>query len=259
MKQQKRKQVHKLINEEELLKDAYYTDENKTFEQVAKEIIGDLEKQIKESISRIKEEGLEDAVHRLCAAAIRDKPEIEPREIRSKVINKLCPHIWSENTIRTVWPEWMKNKTMSEALKASWDTGANIGNTKKSNKNITFSQEELDKEEEETPVKSYTMSEYEETHPEIAESPWEAIGEINRSIARLWTALTKQKNMPTREDDVMKDYVIPARARLQDIASGSSKAERIYLFNWLTWVIMAAKDARDIVEKADKTAYDRDE
>jgi hypothetical protein len=62
--------------------------------------------------------------------------------------------------------------------------------------------------------------------------------------------------MPTQEDDVMKDYIIPARPRLKDIANGSSKIERDFLFNWLTWIIMASKDARDIFEKADKTAYD---
>ena len=110
--------------------------------------------------------------------------------------------------------------------------------------------------DEEKPVKSWTLAEYEEEHPTVAESPWEAIGNINRSLARLWTALTKQKNMPTRQDDVMKDYIIPSRERLKDIANGSSKTERVFLFNWLTWIIMATKDCRDVFEKADKTAYD---
>lgn len=62
--------------------------------------------------------------------------------------------------------------------------------------------------------------------------------------------------MPTREDDVMKDYIIPARERLKDMLNGSNETERIFLYNWLTWVIMAAKDCRDLCEKADKTAYD---
>ena len=111
-------------------------------------------------------------------------------------------------------------------------------------------------EEEQIPVKSWTLTDYEEEHPEIAESPFEAIGEINRKLSSFWTALTKQKNLPTREDDVMKDYIIPARERLKDISNGSSKIERDFLFNWLTWVIMAAKDCRDVFEKADATAYD---
>lgn len=254
---QKQKPMHKLINQGELLRDIYYTDENKTFDQVAKEIIGDLEKQIKESISRIKEEGLEDAVHRLCAAAIRDKPDIEPREIRLKVINKLCPHIWRENTVRTVWPAWMKNTKIASTRDA---TRLAREEEQKMIEISSSTQDDLDREDEQKPVKSYSMSEYEETHPTIAESPFQAIGEINKSIARLWTALTKQKNMPTREDDVMKQYVIPARQRLKDMLNGSSKIERDFLFNWLTWVIMASKDCRDLCEKADKTAYDtRDE
>jgi hypothetical protein len=111
-------------------------------------------------------------------------------------------------------------------------------------------------EEESRPIKSWTLAEYEEQHPRIAESPFEVIGEINRKLSSFWTALTKQKNMPTREDNVMKDYIIPARTRLIDMLNGSSKVERDFLFNWLTWIIMAAKDCRDLCEKADATAYD---
>mgnify|MGYP001375874675 CR=1 FL=1 len=253
---QKRKLIHKSINEEELLRDHYYTDENKTFDQVVKEIIGDQKRQIEEAISRIKEEGVEDAVKRLCAAAIRDKPDIEPRGIRLKVIDALCPHIWRENYVRTWWPSWMKNKKSSESISAAWDANPNMGNTRKNNEIIDFTQDDLDREEEQKPVKSYTMTEYEEAHPEIAESPFEAIGEINRAIARLWKALTKRNHMPTREDDVKKQYIIPARDRLKDIINGSSKVERDFLFNWLTWLIMEAKDCRDLIEKADTTAYD---
>ena len=62
--------------------------------------------------------------------------------------------------------------------------------------------------------------------------------------------------MPTHEDDVTKEYIIPARERLKDMANGSSQTERDILFNWLTWIIMASKDCREIIENAEKTAYD---
>lgn len=59
-----------------------------------------------------------------------------------------------------------------------------MGNPKKIYGNLQ--QEDLDRDEEQEPVKSYTLSEYAETHPQVAESPWEAIGEINRAISILF-------------------------------------------------------------------------
>ena len=59
---------------------------------------------------------------------------------------------------------------------------------KKSHKNDflpqdDINQDELDKDEEQAPVKSWTLSEYEEDHPTIAESPFEIIGDINRKLS----------------------------------------------------------------------------
>lgn len=220
-------------------------------------------------------------IPRACTALKRHNPLISSAQIRLTILNNpTIKRVWKQSTIRLYWTEWMKNPKAVQAGRSGGLVGAGGRPNKIGIKNILISpeeqeayekkvkevtqkgkelgltEEEIDKDVEQIPVKSWTQDEYEEEHPEVAESPFEAIGEINRSLARLWTALTKQKNMPTSEDDVMKDYIIPARDRIKDMLNGSSKIERTYLFNWLTWVIMAAKDCRNLCEKADTTAYD---
>lgn len=232
-----------------------------------------LKKRLENGKERTYEEILEDLRNRvdvlaaefipeLCTALKRKNPLMSSVTIRATVIADCAKQNggpWKESTIRQFWPDWMKNP---KSVQAGHIAGNSIGAGRPrkiplSNKGISQEeQDDLDQLEESRPVKSWTPDEYEEEHPEIAESPFEAIGEINRKLASFWTALTKQKNMPTSEDDVMKQYIIPARTRLKDMLNGSSKTERVYLFNWLTWIIMAAKDCRDLCEKADATAYD---
>lgn len=223
-----------------------------------KEIQGGKEYETFEDVIKELEDALstsaEKYIPRACTALKRQYPLMSSEAIRLKILkHPTISRVWMEGTIRNHWPPWMKNEVRVEAGKKG---RASQEYTKMLTKSEQISQNDLDRDAEAMPIQSWTQSEYEETHPTIAESPFQAIGEINRSIARLWTALTKQKNMPTRQDNVMKEYIIPARERLKDIANGSSKIERDFLFNWLTWVDMAIKDCRDIFEKADATAYD---
>jgi len=243
----KLKSKNKLLKQQELI--AEIQEETKTFEQIAKEIEGNVQRDTKEAIAKIKEQTAEIGVRRLCNALKRDKPDITAKEIRLRVVHRMCPHIWRENYVRQFWPEWMKNPAAIDA-----GIAGDQGRTKKSYKNSILQEQE--KEEEQTPVSSQTIWEYEDTHPKTETSPIQAKGDINRAIHTLFGRLTGINHMPHMEDDVKKQYVIDTRERAKDIINGISKIERDFLYNWLTWLGMVMDDWTDLLEKADKTAYD---
>jgi hypothetical protein len=193
-------------------------------------------------------------VPKLCVALKRKNPLITAVQIRATVINDLCPSPWTEKTVRGYWPEWLKNPKLVEHGKIS--RRAQIASSKSPESYGKLSTDDIDKEEEQSPVESSPIWEYEDTHPKTEETPFEAIGEINRAIARLWTALTGKKDMAHMEDDIKKEHIIPTRERFKDIVNGSSKVERDFLFNWLTWLNQVIKDRIDIIDKSDETAYD---
>lgn len=117
---------------------------------------------------------------------------------------------------------------------------------------------ELQEEDEQTAtVEGIPLEDWREEHPQTELSPFEALGEINRSIAKLWKALTGLNEMPTISDDVKKDFIKPTKQRREDIINGSSKIERTYLYNWIEWLDMALRDTQQILDKSDVTAYDR--
>lgn len=240
MKTKTRLLVQKEIEEE-------IKSETKTFEQIAQEIEGSVTRETKEAIAKIKEETAQVGVRRLCNALKREKPDIKPKEIRLRVVHRMCPHIWRENYVRQFWPDWMKNPGAVDA-----GIAGDQGRTKKSYKNSILQ----DKDEENEPISSTPMSEYEETHPKTETSPFQTKGEINRAIHTLFGRLTGINHMPHMEDDVKKQYVIETRERAKDIINGISKIERDFLYNWLTWLGMVMDDWTNLLEKADKTAYD---
>jgi hypothetical protein len=47
-------------------------------------------------------------------------------------------------------------------------------------------------------------------------------------------------------------------AKKYDMANGTPKADRIQMCNWITWVNMAMEDMKDVLQKADATAFDRE-
>jgi hypothetical protein len=233
------KQKTKLLKQREIIED------NKTFDEILEEIKQNVEILATEYIPK------------LCTALKRQYPLMNGVAIRTKVISAVSKPIgpWKESTIRTCWPQWMKNEKKVEHAKQQWQSDS-PPRGKISKVNFETSQDDQDKEEEQTPVSSQTIFEYEETHPKTEETPFQALGEINRAIARLWTALTGNPNMAHMEDNIKKEHIIPTRERFKDIMNGSSKVERDFLFNWLTWLNQVVVDRIDLIEKSDKTAYD---
>ena len=230
-----------------LLKQREIREDNRTFEDIVEEI--------KQNVEIMAEE----YVPKLCTALKRQSPLISAVAIRTRVIQEVGKPIgpWKESTIRQFWPNWMKNPK----LVAAGQQSGLIREEKRLKSVEAFSTEQRqtddqDRDEEQAPVSSQPIWEYEETHPKTEETPFQAIGEINRAVARLWTALTGNPNMAHMEDNIKKEHVIPTRERFKDIMNGSSKVERDFLFNWLTWLNLVIVDRIDLIEKSDKTAYD---
>jgi len=221
--------------------------ETKTFNQLVIEVKGKIEAELKESVAAIKEHTAEEYIPRLCNALKKENPELTITQIKVKVEKTVCPDIWRANTVRTYWPQWMKDPHRV-------DIGI-LGDQNRIPKNL--GKKTLLETDSDNPALSWTPEEYEETHPTKETTPFQSLGEINRAIARLWETLTGEKNMPTSEDDVKKDHLMPTRDRFSDVMNGSSKVERDFLFNWMTWLEMLIKDRIALIEKADKTAYDR--
>src|SRR5262245_36617356 len=233
-----------------LLKQREIREDNRTFNEIVDEV--------KQSVEVM----AETYVPLLCTALKRERPLIAGAEIRLRVIKAVAKPNgpWKESTIRQWWPEWIKNPKLVEAGKKAVvvsQQSRRMNTLYSSTPRHEITQDDMDRDEEQQPVSSQPMWEYEDTHPKTELNPWVEIGEINRAIARLWTGLTGEKNMPHMEDDVRKDFIIPSRERFKDIANGSSKVERDFLFNWLTWLNICIKDRIDLLEKSDKTAYDR--
>lgn len=221
-------------NKQELKKE----DIQKEFETAAE----DIENEVEQEIVNVRELSTKKGIERLCNILKRDKSLTYPG-IRRKVIARMCPKTWNENTVRGNWPIWMNYEKLSEARQKDWKEGKHSENA------VDSADIGKDEEEEEHPVSSLSMSDYEETHPEIAKSPFQSLGEINRAIARLWTALTEKKDMPTREDHIKRDHIIPTRQYRKDIVAGSSQIEKDFLYNWLTWLNEATNDMLEIIEK----------
>lgn len=211
--------------------------------------------ELKKELEEVLKYTAEEWIPKFCDALRDENPTISISEIKARILkDSLVSKIWAQGTIKNNWSDWMIDKQKSESGKlgaaASHSAHKNVGT------NENHGQEANDEEDENKPAVSYTMDEYEETHPKTEESPFQSLGRINRAIATLWTALTNNKNMPTMEDDVKKDFIIPARDRAKDIVNGSSKIERDFLFNWITWLGLELADWKNIVANSDATAYD---
>jgi hypothetical protein len=230
-----------------LLKEKQDIEDNRTFADIVEEI--------KHNINIMATE----YIPQLCTALKRENPLIAGVVIRSRVIEAVSKPNgpWAESTIRNNWPQWLKNEKMTGAVKQQWkDSPKSAGRPPIANSKIAISQDDLDREEEEDPVSSVSLEEYEETHPTVEENPFEALGKINRAVSNLWTQLTGKQGMPHMEDNIKVDHIAPTRNRFTDIMNGSTKTERDFLFNWLNWLNLVIKDRIDLIEKSDKTAHD---
>lgn len=231
--------MKKLKTKTKLLKQKEIEEENRTYEEILQEV------------RELNEGTAAEYVPRLCTALKRKNPLISSAAIRATVIRDLCPSPWKEGTVRQYWPNWMVNQEASQRATAS-----NILRAEGKTKTVFVSPQDQERDEENEPVSSMSMDEYEETHPKTELSPFQIKGDINRAIHTLFGRLTGVNHMPHMEDDVKKQYVIETRERAKDIINGISKIERDFLYNWLTWLGMVMDDWTNLLEKADKTAYD---
>ena len=189
----------------------------------------------------------------LFEALHKERADWKNDELESKIVKDL-EGINKPSTIHGYRPDWMKNPNRIR--------GGQKAATTLTQKNYVRQQtrEKLEQIDEQTPepeqdensqttTKGQPLDQWEDEHPEIAPSPFELIGEINKSIDRLWRALTGIRYMPTKEDNVQIDHIKPTRQFRNDIAKGSSETERTYLYNWLVWLRMAEDDMFNILEK----------
>jgi hypothetical protein len=205
------------------------------------------------------------AIPELFEALKAEKRDWSNLQLELRIVQDL-DGIYAATTIHNCRPGSMKDKVQSDRAKKGWETKA-AEKTSAQEAKITSDRqkglESLSKVEEELPVtiepeedetigKGMPLDEWEDKHPEIAPSSFEIIGEVNKSLDRLWKALTSLKYMPTTEDNVRAEYIIPTRQFRKDFIKGSSKIERTYLYNWIEWVQMALGDAAEIIESVDK-------
>ena len=194
----------------------------KLLKKKEKEILDQSYEEILQEVRELNEGTAAEYVPKLCMALKRKNPLISAVAIRATVIRDLCPTPWKEITVRHHWPDWMKRPEMVAAGSLGGrPKRSEIGSSKE-----PISQHDTDKEEEEAPVSSEAMWDYEDTHPKTEETPFEALGKINRAIATLWTALTGKKDMAHMEDDLKNDHIIPTRERFKDIVNGQQQSRK---------------------------------
>jgi hypothetical protein len=181
-----------------------------------------------------------------------EHPDWTKEDFMSRIVTDL-KGVNTESTIDAHKPDWMKSKSH---MKAAAARSSNKIARQKAIETFEKAKEEIPESEEsdednETICKGQPLDQWEDQHPEIAPSAFEKIGEVNKSLDRLWKALTGLKYMPTTEDDVRRDYIIPTRQFRKDFIKGSKKIERTFLYNWIEWVQMALNDASQIIEAED--------
>jgi len=173
---------------------------------------------------------------------------------------------WSERYVGGCWPDWIKNPDRVKGGVAAQKILAEQREQQKLIQKVTEKLPAINfvepKEHERSDATAYVRNQEEvRQEEEIRQidqhSPFHIVGEINRYLAKLWTALTGLKNMPHMADDVKISYIKPTRDFRKNIANGIPKADRIQVNNWILWVEMALEDMRDTLEKADATAFDR--
>lgn len=214
-------------------------------------------KQITKDIQEYKESEAKQCVPHLYMKIKREHPLMSTPNIRQKIVRD-CKHLWPETTIRHYWPEMSKDPLKSEAAKKGHK------NRKKGNSAPNVGAENADehqqeREEENASEGGMASWDYEETHPKTEKSPTDWLVITNRAIARLFSLLTNNPNMPTSNKDIRADIIKPTRPFAEDMITGIPKGDRIYLHNWLVYLDYVIRDRIDIVEKADKTAYDTKE
>jgi len=85
---------------------------------------------------------------------------------------------WHESSVRLFWPEWLKNPNKIKYRNAAAEARRQK-QISKSSLLTSLSADDLDKEDEQRPVKSMKKWEYDEAHPETEESPFQALVQIN--------------------------------------------------------------------------------
>lgn len=210
-------------------------------------------KQISKDIQSYKESRAKESVPHLYMKIKREHPLMSAPNIRQKIVRD-CSHLWPETTIRNYWPTISKDPMRQEAAKEGHKTRQQKDSLNFSEQNTNEQQQE--REEENASTGGTPSWDWEDTHPKTEKHPTEWLVETNRVIARLFQLLTDKPNMPTSNKDIKLDIIKPTRPYIEDLVNGIPKDDRIFLHNWLVYLDHVIRDRIDIIEKADKTAYD---
>lgn len=201
-------------------------------------------------------------------------------EIRDKILedwsydyNVLKGHnIWSELTIKTYFPDWLRNPTQQDSQTEALE----LAREAKINKKLLISEREKqnlldtatnlpstvivpEPKEKTTTVEDDDDERWEQSIPskyrEIGEkgkTVSEQLREIRAAAITLFQRLTEKRYMPAQDDDIILDFIKPTREFRKGLILELDEHAKAHLYNDLGAVDAAVQDMLEILEQNKK-------
>jgi hypothetical protein len=199
------------------------------------------------------------------AEAIRDENPlwIGRENLESNVKDEIRELVYSDceelglnqNSVASYIPSWLEKERNRQRTLRAWETrnAAKLEASIKKYaelKNIELPEPPQPKEPEpisEEKLHDLGLGSYGESHKSVHR----VRNEIHEGIRLLFKALCDDKDLPNDQDDLIVDYIKPTREYRLGLAMEFDQAQRTNMHNKLHFVITAAEDMIEQIDKAD--------